>query len=282
MKQDELQIIERLTGVSSARIKLANDGFWSRGYIIDGGKIVFKFKKAPEVSYRTEIKALEFVNSLALGVNLQKVGWAAPDDAYLGLYGIVGQSLETASHFDNQEVARQLATALRKLHQAQPSDVEVLTQDAEVAAWQKRYQKSHTALENCFTREEIARLDDFFLRTAPEKLAALGEKLVFSHGDLGDGNILLDDSGKVGIIDFSEMYYLDEAADFMDVSSDALRAAMLDAYGADEVLREKVRLRVLLRPLFVLGDYARRGDQEHLKKLVDRIRFLLEKEYDKI
>lgn len=112
MNNTELQIIEQLTGVSPDQIKLADDGFWSRGYVIDNGRIVFK-------------------------------------------------------------------------------------------------------------------------------------NIVYSHGDLGDGNIFVDDGGKVGIIDFSEMCYFDEAGDFMDVSNEELRAAMLDAYGADDALRKKVRLRVL-------------------------------------
>ncbi len=94
----------------------------------------------------------------------------------------------------------------------------------------------------------------------PKELIRLGEKLIFSHGDLGDGNILVDKNGKVGIIDFSEILYLDEAADFMDVSSNELREQMLDTYGADDILKEKVALRVLTRPLFVLGDYIKRGN----------------------
>lgn len=47
MKDNELQIIEQLTGVAQDQIKLADDGFWSRGYVIDNGRIVFKFKKSP-------------------------------------------------------------------------------------------------------------------------------------------------------------------------------------------------------------------------------------------
>lgn len=135
-------------------------------------------------------------------------------------------------------------------------------------------------LNEYFSDLEIARLDKIFLQIAPEKLNQLGEKLVFSHGDLGDGNILIDKVGKVGIIDFSEMYYLDEAADFMDVSSDDLRKLMLNYYDADDTLRKKVRIRVLLRPLFVLGDYAKRRGTAHVQKLIERVRSLLDMNYD--
>lgn len=282
MDVGELQIIERLTSVTPEHIKLADDGFWSRGYIIDGGRIVFKFKKDPKVSYKTEIKMLEFINSLGLDINVQKVGWVSPEDKYLGIYGVVGEPLDDLDSPNYASIGKQLADFLRKLHQAQPADAEKMTVDEEAKAWQERYQKSQAELRQFFSEAELARLDLFVFETVPNKLRELGEKLVFSHGDLGGGNILVDEDGKVGIIDFSEMLYLDEAADFMDVGSDELREQMLASYGADDNLWEKVRIRVLVRSLFVFGDYARRGDTSYVEELVIKIKELLEKNYDRI
>lgn len=272
MKDNELQIIEQLTGVLPDQIKLADDGFWSRGYVIDNGRIVFKFKKSPEVSYAPEVKALEFVNSLDLDINTQKIGWVSPDDSYLGIYGVVGRSLDTLPNPDYQSIGSQLASVLHKLHQAHPEDAEVFTLDKELAAWQERYQKSHERLVDYFSEEEITQFDKFVYENIPTKLKKLGEKIVYSHGDLSDGNIFVDGKGKVGVIDFSEMCYLDEAGDFMDVSNEELRTAMLDAYGADDALREKVRLRVLVRPFIVFGDYVRRGDTKQIEQLVAKMK----------
>lgn len=272
MKDTELQIIEQLTGASPDQVKLADDGFWSRGYVVNNGRIVFKFKKSPEVKYEPEIKALKFINSLGLGINTQRVGWISPDDSYLGIYGVVGKSLDTLPNPDYQSIGSQLALVLHKLHQVHPEDAEVFTLDKELAAWQERYRKSHDKLANYFSEEEIARFDKFVFKTVPTRLKELGENIVYSHGDLGDGNIFVDNEGKIGIIDFSEMCYFDEAGDFMDVSNEELRAAMLDAYGADETLREKVRIRVLVRPLIVFGDYVRRGDTEQAEQLVVKIK----------
>lgn len=282
MKDDELQIIEQLTGVAQERIKLADDGFWSRGYVIDDGRIVFKFKKVPGVSYVSEIRTLEFVGSLSLGVSLQRVGWVSPDDRYLGVYGVVGRPLETVSQLDYQSVGAQLAFALRKLHQAHPEGAEILTLDEELSAWQGRYMRSHDRLLDYFSEKELVRLDRIMFEVVPAKLKRLGENIVYSHGDLGDGNIIIDDNGKVGIIDFSEMCYLDEAGDFMDVSSDELRRVMLDAYGADEILREKVKLRVMARPMIVLGDYVKRGEVKRVERMVVKIRRILEKGDEKV
>lgn len=282
MKPDELQIIKQLTGFDSDQIKLANDGFWSRGYVINNGEIVFKFKKSPEVSYKTEIKALNFVNSLNLSVNLQKVGWISSDDTYLGVYGVVGRSLNTLTIPNYTNIGEQLANFLHQIHRAHPKNANTMTQENEITIWRERYQKSHDFLAIYFSDAEITRLDSFFLQSAPNTLHKLGEKLVFSHGDLGDSNILVDENGKIGVIDFSEMLYLDEAADFMDVGSDRLRQVMLKRYKADDVLKEKVRIRILLRPLFVLGDYARRGDKTQVKKIISRIKELLGQNHDKL
>ena len=76
----------------------------------------------------------------------------------------------------------------------------------------------------------------FIYSVVPEKLSSLGEKMVFSHGDLGMGNIFVDNGDKIGIIDFSESVYLDEAADFMDIEDDGLCEEVLQSYGADENL----------------------------------------------
>lgn len=175
MRDDELQIIEKLTGVAQERIKLADDGFWSRGYVIDDGRIVFKFKKVPEVSYVSEIRTLEFVGSLSLGVSLQRVGWVSPDDRYLGVYGVVGRPLETVSQLDYQSVGAQLAFALRKLHQAHPEGAEILTLDEELSAWQGRYMRSHDRLLDYFSEKELVRLDRIMFEVVPAKLKRLGE-----------------------------------------------------------------------------------------------------------
>ena len=106
----------------------------------------------------------------------------------------------------------------------------------------------------------------------PSQLKMLGENLVLSHGDLGGGNLLVDDQGKVGIIDFSEMLCLDEAADFMDTRDDDICQAMLDAYGAGGNLRRKVFIRRLIRPIFVIGTYAFDERKKETDLLAEQIR----------
>ena len=111
----------------------------------------------------------------------------------------------------------------------------------------------------------------FIYSVVPEKLSSLGEKMVFSHGDLGMGNILVDDSDKIGIIDFSESVYLDEAADFMDIEDNKLREEILSSYGADDILREKVTIRRAVRPMFAIGTYRDRTENE-IQRFVNKVR----------
>ena len=67
----------------------------------------------------------------------------------------------------------------------------------------------------------------------------LGENLVFSHADIWESNIFLDENDVVGIIDCNNAGYFDEAADF-GVEDEALRGFILEHYGASEILCKKV------------------------------------------
>lgn len=272
MIQDEIDIIRKLTDTEQKHIQFSDDGFLSRGYVVDGGRVVFKFKKDSNVSYKNEIRILEYIHTLDLGVNLQRVGWKSEDDSYLGLYGVLGQSLEelNLTTARKQLAGRQLGLFLKKLHAARPQGGIVYRLADEIRAWEERFISGKAILETYFDTGEMERINKFIMREAPTELVALGEKLVFSHGDLGEGNIYIDDSGNVGVIDFNESGFLDEAADFMDIEDDCLCEDMLINYGADETLRKKVSLRRSLRSMFVIGTYAGRGEmaiQKHIQKI---------------
>ena len=270
---DNIEIVKRLTKVNSEEIHVSDDGFLSTGYVIRNGEIIFKFKKHPDVSYENEIRLLDFLNSENLNVNLQRVGWISPDDSYVGLYGVKGKAAEHLSLSDEEKlsVGRQLGVFLKKLHSLSPDHTGSFSVEEEISAWQERFLKSAKIMTEYFTSEEMEKLHSFVFEKAPKELTALGEKQVFSHADLGEGNIFLDDNGKVGVIDFNESAYADEAADFMDIEDDSICNALLEAYGADDTLREKVKIRRLIRPLFVIETYSQRG-QKAVEKYIDRIR----------
>lgn len=267
MINEELQIVSNLTGIAPEKIKFSDDGFLSRGYVIEGGHIVFKFKRNPDVNYQNEIKMLNFVNSLSLNVNLQKVGWTSENDSYLGIYGVIGRSLESIelTDDDRKNYGKQIGSFLQKLHSIEYQEAEKLSVNEEIQAWQERFEKSKDLLSHYFKDEEIEKMNNFVYFTAPARLSSLGENMVFSHGDLGMGNIFVDDNGKIGIIDFSESIYLDEAADFMDIEDAELCKEILDSYNANDVLKEKVAIRRTFRPMFVIGTYRNRPENEIMR-----------------
>lgn len=269
----EVEIIKKLTGVEENRISFRDDGFMSRGYVIDGGRLVFKFKKRPDTTYVHEAKNLDYLNKQSLGVNLQSVAFKAEDNSYLGIYGVPGVSLEQYALTDASRITigRQLGKFLRKLHSLKPETGIVYPLDELIEVWQDRYAKARKTLEKYLNASELADIDELMTREMPNTLRELGEKRVFSHADLGDANIFIDSDGSVGVIDFNESGYIDEASDFMDITDNELCAVMLDTYGADENLRKKVEMQRRIRPIFVLDVYSER-DEETVQKLIRQIR----------
>lgn len=270
------EIIKALTGADKEKIHFSDNGFLSYGYVINDGEIIFKFRKNPSVSYKNEIELLSFLNEQNFGVNLQRVAFISPDDNYLGLYGVKGFCIENKELTEEtkQAIGSQIGYFLKKLHYLSPHCKGNYTLDFELSAWQERFIKSLPIICRYFTEGETEQLKKFMLEEAPKMLINLGENYVFSHADLGEGNIFLDEKGKVGVIDFNESGYADEAADFMDIEDDIICEAALKSYGADEVLREKVRIRRILRPLFVIETYAVRGDeaiQKYIKQIKDKL-----------
>lgn len=55
---------------------------------------------------------------------------------------------------------------------------------------------------------------------------------------------------------------------------DIIAASMLDSYNADTILREKVRIRRLIRPLFVIGTYST-CEKETTEKYIKKIKATL-------
>ena len=267
------EIIKNLTGVNQKGITLSDNGFLSYDYIIGDGELIFKFRKNPDVSYKNEISLLDYLNTQNLPVNLQRVAYISPDDSYLGLYGVKGFCIENKELSDESKksIGAQIGEFLKKLHALSPDCDCTCTLQSELSALQERFMKSLPVISRHFTENETEAMKKFMFETAPKKLLSLGESYVFSHADLGEGNIFLDGNGTVGVIDFNESCYADEAADFMDIEDDLICEAALSAYGADEKLREKVKVRQLIRPLFVIETYSIRGDKV-VEKYINQIK----------
>ncbi len=265
----EIRTVISITGAERGQIKFCDEGYKSRAYLIRDGEIVFKFRRYQDVDYSVEVQQLDYINSLNLGVATPKVGWQSETGEYLGLYGVKGEKIY-AHKTKEEATGAKIGLALKKLHSAKPNSSEKMSVALELKNWQQRYNASRALMQNYFNKSEMNRLDEIMMQDLPHNLVTLGEKLVFSHGDLSEGNIIVNENNATGIIDWGESCYLDEAADFMDLESNVICEAMLENYQASKELRRKVKIRRQARPIFVFGDCVRKNAQnaERMMRLV--------------
>lgn len=266
MLKDEVSTVEKLTGASLESITFSDKGSYSRCYLVDGGSFAFKFKKRSNVNYENEAKILHLLKNEELGIKIQTVGWDGELSHYIGLYGINGRPINEISLNKTEEelVADKIAKFLTKIRSLSFSNLPSCSLPDEIKIWHERFLRSLPILSQYFKEREIEIIKEYVLSTAPKKLQKLGEKLVFSHGDLWENNIFLNQN-EVGIIDFSDGGYYDEGAEFMYLESDALCEKILDKIDADEVLREKVKIRRAIKMLFIVSAYREKPENEYLK-----------------
>jgi len=288
-KKQEIELICNLAGVCPNDIRLYDKGYLSRGYVINDGEIVFKFPKQDFVKYDNEAMVLGFLDNTnfvnELNINLQRVNQAWTDEKdfrYIGFHGVRGESVSDMFKKDKitpkqaRGIGKQIAKFLLKLHAQQVETTVCKTLDDEIKEmlriWQGRKLYAKEIFDKNFTEQEQMMMDKLVTNYVPTKLGELGERLVFSHGDMHEGNTFIDGIGKVGLIDFDNAGYYDEARDFMRVDDDDILNAMLDAYNDNITFRQKVEIRrEIIRPLTMLAqnlfpdDYLQRA-KETVKK----------------
>ena len=242
--KNEIERVKDLTGVEEGQIKLHNDGYWSRAYVVNSGEFVVKFPKYDTVNYENEAMFLKLINTMVLPINIQKLKWLSDDKRCIVIYGVRGTPLSKLEDLSNelkQRIGKQIGEFLKILHSLKP-DCSGQNLDEELIEYRKCYDDCYGFFLKHFSREEQKSLDCLMFDYLPGLRKSLGENLVFSHADVWEPNILLDENGVVGIIDCNNAGYFDEAADF-GVEDEALRAFILEHYRASEVLCKKVEIK---------------------------------------
>ena len=246
-KKDEFEIVKRLTGVNELnRIKINEVGWTSRVYIIDGGKIVFKFPRSAKFreECKYEVTALKLIKEQKFSVNIPILKWTTDDNSYFGFYGVEGEPLrEVVDGLSEQqkiEIGTNIGKFLRQLHDIKNyGDVKSQTLEEQVLEYQSWYQKDRDLLKAYFSETELKKLDDFFAIEVPKCMVGTGE-LVFCHGDLDYNNTLINSKNQVGIIDFGDARLYDRSQDFRGIDDEILREAMIKAYGGGEIISKAV------------------------------------------
>ncbi|MCL2766289.1 MAG: aminoglycoside phosphotransferase family protein, partial [Peptococcaceae bacterium] len=219
--KDELEIVKRLTGVDDMNRIIINEiGWTSRTYIIDGGKIVFKFPRNAKFreECQHEITALKLIKKQTFNLSIPILNWTTEDNSYFGFYGVLGRPLreviDSLSDEKKIEIGTQIGIFLRQLHEIVVcGDIKTQTLEEQALEYQNWYRKGRYLLTDYFNEAELQRIEEFFTHEVPNCMVGANE-LVFCHGDLDYNNTLIDSETQVGIIDFGDGGLYDRSQDF--------------------------------------------------------------------
>jgi aminoglycoside phosphotransferase (APT) family kinase protein len=280
MRERDEDVIRRELGLDQGEpITYLDHGWDSRVYLVEDGEAVFKFARSESVvaQYEHEISVLRLLETLELPVSTPRVRWEADDRSYFGYEGIVGVDL--SRRLDDLDAAEQrrvgvvVGRFLRRLHDQELDGVPTMTIQDEIDTYREKYGLAAPALDTAFTKDERRLLDRFVLTQLPDALRRLGGEHRLGHGDLGPWNVVLAGEGEVGLIDFGDVTYQDPSRDFAAPFGDnALTDAALDAYGADDLLLQKVEVRRTAFPVMDLPYYLGMNDDAGVQGCLELVR----------
>ena len=258
-----------------APLEINNEGWTSRVYIYNRGEYVIKFPRTDEArkEYEKEVKASYlFQNEF---VDLPKITEIGPDVAYIAYKGVIGRTLTAIERLESgisARIGRDLGSFISELHKKTPEGFNGFSTNDEIEDALDHFRSAEKFIMENFVREESSIVEKFVTKTVPEAMTKLGEKMVFSHGDLGYWNLILQDNGRIGVIDMGDADYYDESRDFVGMEDDIMLDTALNVYGDSETLRKKINLRQLLLPLMELPYYVSRGDKMNTEAVLRKIR----------
>jgi len=277
-EHDESAIRRELGLADNSTILYEDEGWDSRVYIVSNGAAVFKFPRSPEVKaqYRHEISALRMLEGISSPVYTPRVKWEAPDLAYFGYEGIIGQPLSRRLGDLDTETKTSIGVSighfLSLLHGAKLDDVPTNSIEDEIADYGEKYRLARPTLTEAFSGAEMGTVEEFFLRQLPTDMRRLGGELRLSHGDLGPWNIIISPTRELGLIDFGDVGYHDASKDFSGFGDDTILNSALDTYGANDLLREKTALRIKAFPVLDIPFYLGKQDQAGIRACLDLVR----------
>ncbi|MCL2253383.1 MAG: aminoglycoside phosphotransferase family protein [Lachnospiraceae bacterium] len=241
--KDELEIVKRLSGTNDERrIEINEVGWTSRVYVVDSGKVVFKFPRSKKFreECRHEVSALKLLGEREFCLRVPVLNRTAEDGSYFSFYGVEGiplrEVIDGLSEEQKIEIGTQIGAFLRQLHGiTNYGDMRAQTLEEQTVEYQNWYNKGRGLLTEFFNETELLMIDDFFMHEVPRCMVGTGEP-VFCHGDLDYNNTLIDSENRVGIIDFGDAGLYDRSQDFRGIEDEILRESMIRAYGGDEVI----------------------------------------------
>lgn len=277
-RKKEIEIVRQLTGAEDSQIVINEIGWTSRIYIIDGGKIVFKFPRNEK--YRNEceqeIAVLKLLNKHKFDISVPVLNWTTEDNSFFGFYGVVGKPLrevvDCLSEQQKVQIGTQLGIFLKKLHSIKDyGEIKAETLDEQVKEYTSMYYEGRDLLKAYFSESKLAIIDSFIATEVPKCMVGSGE-LVFCHGDLDYNNTLIN-GNQIGVIDFGDARLYDRSQDFRGIDDEVLREAMIEAYGGGEVLsKSAAEATSKMIDILNLLYYIENKDQAEARNCIDKIK----------
>lgn len=285
--ENELREVCKLTGAKPNQIKIHTNGYWSRAYVINNGEYVVKFatrdfKKSfgfNEVcDYEKEARILTELNKLNLPVKLQKVIKCDTKKRFLFMNGVVGTPLSeitSITETQKQDIGIKLGHFIKELHSLK-LEYSGRSLTNELTEYQSVYTDLQPIYEKYLSKTEHRLLNYLAFEVLPNTRRDLGEKKVFTHADLFDRHLLINNND-IGVIDFGNAGLCDEATDFVS-DVEQIRLKSLESYNADSNLRKKVQLSHDMSVLSALKFYIPiKGEKTSTKLWIPRVKSILAK-----
>jgi tRNA A-37 threonylcarbamoyl transferase component Bud32 len=277
-RRDEAVIRRELGPLRDDEIAYADEGWDSRVYLVDRGRVVFKFPRSDLIRARfaLEVAALRMLERARTSVVTPRVRYEDPDLEYFGYAGVVGRPLSEAmaalTRDEKTAIGTEVGSFLRVLHAADLDGVPTMTVAAEASNYAERFAAARPALAAALTPEELHVVESFILDQLPHRMIGLGGDLRLSHADLGPWNMVLSTAGDVGVIDFGDISYYDASKDFSGFGDEVILQAAFAAYGADDLLRAKAALRIKAFPVLDFPFCLGKQDQAGIDACVQLVR----------
>ena len=283
--EDELKIVKQLTGTDNNQIEVNETGWTSRVYIINNGKIVFKFPRNEKFQKECnqEVSVLKLLKGRQFNVSIPVLNWTTKDNKYFGFYGVegkpLGEVIDGLSYHQKIEIGMQLGKFVKQLHEIKDyGSIKAQTLDEQAKEYQDWFRKEKDLLKEYFNKPELERIDNFFENEVPKSMAGIGE-LVFCHGDLDYNNTLINSKNQVGVIDFGDARLYDRSQDFRGMDDEVLRDAMIKTYDGGEVISKTAaettsKMIDVLNMLYCIQQKDLSGINNSLKRIKSKILLL--------
>lgn len=277
----EMQLVQKLAGVSKGAVAPNDAGWDSRVYSVNGGQYFVKFPRSEKIRgrYTYEIAALRLAAQLGPAIQVPKIKWTHPANDYFGYEGVpglgLGEIIPALDESAKQAVGEAIGEFLKKFHRLELPGTKARTVEQEIAQLQEWYEPAVPVIRQYLSEAERQKLDNLVGEVWPREVLELGRDAALCHGDLGIGNIFYD-NGRVGIIDFGDVGYYDRSKDFIGLEDLQVLEAALVAYGDHENLRQKIAARRVVPPIIGLRFYIDKKDGPGVQRKLASIKVLLD------